>query len=75
MTIPEFVRDGLLFNAKVDLDPEGRRMTEETILAFAATWEALQLPGQICTRQECQLIGRWPEIQFQSAFLNRLANF
>lgn len=80
MKEPMFVRQGRAFAR-----PESDRETEEdanrhdSIMAFVAAWEAFHIPAgtdeMIMDRQMAQLIGRWGELEFQQAYLDRLANF
>lgn len=78
MSLPEFVRQGILFAA-----PESSRETEldriryESIMSFVATWEALNFTGDdeiIRSRREVESIGTYGRYYFQTAYLRLLAN-
>lgn len=76
---PEFVRQGVIWaSPESERDTEAARMRYEAVMGFVAAWEALQLPdtpGEIIDRRWAQLVGRWVEIEFQGAYLARLARF
>lgn len=75
--LPPFVQSGIRF-ARPDTERgtgwEDRATREAAILAFVATWEALQLPGKITDRREVELIARYAQTEIQNAFLRRLAD-
>lgn len=80
MTEPVFITQGRAYARPESSRPtELDRIREESVLSFVATWEALHVvpaPGDpAMDRKGLQLIGRWAELEFQTAFLRRLATF
>jgi hypothetical protein len=74
--LPPFVREGAAYAVPVDTDYAERIRIERNILAFVACWEALQDPElDIPDRLAAELFGRMPELELDTRYLNRLANF
>lgn len=80
MQEPPFVSQGRAFaRPESDRESEEDFIRHDSIMAFVAAWEAFHIPAgpdeMTMDRIMVQLIGRWGELEFQSAFLARLASF
>lgn len=74
-SVPLFVLQGELFAAHVDLDPEGTRRREDNILAFEATWEALNIvDSPITDATEVRTVSTWPTEISRDDYLRLLAD-